>query len=343
MLAISGVVLTADRRLPDESLQDLVRAWAGPAPLSEKEWSRLSSGQPLAMIIDADRSMEMSAVGAIRIGVTPDAFISRLRQIEEIERGSTVLQIGRFSGTPAIADVAGLTLDNKDIERLADCRPGDCGIQLPATAVARAQAAVTSDKDVEAGNAMFRQFLVDLVRGYQSGGDAALEPYVDRESPLSVHAAFTALDSGRRVLAARVPAIARDIAGYPRTRPPGSHEFFYWSKLKFGFKPTVRVNHVLICPVADQQATGLRYVVVSKQLYASHYFDAALEWRMIVADRETGHTVLVYRTDVRSRTLDGFTASLFRGVVKSRARGGLERYLLTVKKSMETSRTAAHR
>jgi hypothetical protein len=341
-LVLAGAIVGADTAARDEALQDLVRAWAGPAaPLNDKEWSRLSGGQPIAMMVDADRSMEMSAVGAIRIEVTPDEFIRRLRQIEQIERGSTVLQIGRFSPSPAIGDVSGLTLDDKDIERLSDCRPGDCGLQLPAHAIARAQATLKGSAVNGAGQAVFREFLVDLVRGYQQRGDAALEPYVDRDEPLSVHGAFTALDSGRRVLASRVPAIARDIAGYPRTRPPGSHEFFYWSKLKFGFKPTVRVNHVLICPVPDQ-TSGLRYVVVSKQLYASQYFDAALEWRMVVADRDTGHTVLVYRTDVRSRTLDGFTASLFRGIVKSRARGGLERYLLTVKKSMESPVTAGN-
>ena len=340
-LLVTGAVAVAERGGDDAALQDLVRAWAGPAvPLNENEWSRLSGGQPIAMMIDADRAAEMSAVGAIRIGVSPDAFVARLRQIEQIERGSTVLQIGRFSPTPTIADVGGLTLDEADLERLADCRPGDCGIQLPASAIARAQSRLGSSNHAGPGNTLFRQFLVDLVRTYQARGDAALEAYVDRDEPLSVHDAFTALDSGRRVLAARVPAIARDIAGYPRTRPPGSHEFFYWSKLKFGFKPTVRVNHVLICPVQDQPA-GLRYVVVSKQLYASHYFDAALEWRMVVADRTTGGTVLVYRSDVRSRTLDGFTASLFRGVVKRRARGGLERYLLTVKKSMETPTRAS--
>jgi hypothetical protein len=339
-LVLAGAAVVSGRAR-DDALHDFVRAWTGStAPLNAREWARLSGGQPMAMMIDADRAAEMSAVGAIRIDVTPDEFVGRFQQIEQIERGSTVMQIGRFSPTPAVADVASLTLDPEDVDRLEDCRPGDCGLQLPAHAIARAQSTLAGRSgNTEAGHGLFREFLVDLVRNYQARGDDAFEPYVDRGKPLSVRDAFSALDSGRRVLAARVPAIARDIAGYPRTRPPGSHEFFYWSKLRFGFKPTVRLNHVMICPVHDHPG-GLRYVVVSKQLYASHYFDAALEWRMVVADPDSGGTVLVYRSDVMSRTLDGFTASLFRGIVKSRARGGLERYLLTVKKSMETPPTA---
>jgi hypothetical protein len=323
----------------DEGIQELVRAWAGPVPaLDDKDWSRLTGGQPIAMIVDSDRSGEMSAVGAIRIGVAPAQFVERFRRIEDIERGSTVLQIARFSDSATLQDVRGLTLEDADVDRIAGCRPGDCGMQLPPSVIARAQTAFSSaPKSAEAANGLFREYLVNLVRSYRARGDAALEPYVDRREPLSVVDAFTALDTGRRVLAERVPAIARDLAGYPRTRPHGSQEFFYWSKLKFGFKPTVRVNHVLVCPVQDHPA-GLRYVIVSKQLYASHYFDAALEWRMVVADRDTGGSVLVYRTDVRSRTLGGFGATLFRGVVKSRARAGLERYLVTVKSSMEKAR-----
>ena len=322
----------------DADVQEMVRAWAGPAaPLSDREWQRLSGGEPIAMILDAARKDEMSAVGAIRIGVTPDEFVGRFRRIEQIERGSTVLQIGRFGSAVALADVGGLTLDDEDVNRIASCRPGNCEMQLPARIVARAERDVrTAPERHGAAQQLFREFLVELVTTYRASGDSALEPYVDRDQPLSVRDAFVALDSGRRVLAARVPAIARDIAGYPRTRPPGSQEFFYWSKLRFGFKPTVRVNHVLVCPVENHPG-GLRYVIVSKQLYASHYFDAALEWRMLVEDRDTGGTVLVYRNDVRSRTLDGFAASLFRGIVKRRAKGGLERYLLTVKKSMEAA------
>jgi hypothetical protein len=342
---LAAAPLLSSSRARDADVQDLVRAWAGPAaaPLSDKEWRRLSGGEPIAMILDAERRAELSAVGAIRIaGVTPDEFVARFRRIEQVERGSTVLQIAQFGETASLADVGGLTLEAEDVDRLADCRPGQCDLQLPARVIARARAAMpAAPARAAAANQLFREFLVDLVRTYRTTGDAALEPYADRDEPLSVRDAFAALDSGRRVLARRVPAIARDIAGYPRTRPAGSHEFFYWSKLRFGFKPTVRVNHVLLCPVQDHPG-GLRYVIVSKQLYASHYFDAALEWRMVVADRDTGGTVLVYRSDVRSRTLDGFAASLFRGIVKSRAKGGLERYLRTVKTSMEApTRTAS--
>ena len=337
LISAALAVPTATSPGADDALQDMVSAWAGPSnALDDKQWARLSSGQPIAMIVDSQQTAEMSAVGAIRIAVSPDEFVRRFREIETIERGSTVLQISRFADVPSVNDVRPLTLDREDVERIAECRPGDCDIQLPARVITRARAeSVGTDA---AANALFREYLVDLVRAYRTRGDAALEPYVNREEPLSVAEAFRVLDSGRRVLAQRVPAIARDIDGYPRTRPPGSNEFFYWSKLKFGFRPTIRVNHVLMAPVADHPS-GLRHVIISKQLYASHYFDAALEWRMVVADRTSGGTVLVYRTDVRSQSLTGFTASLFRGVVRSRARGGLERYLLTIKKSMESGAT----
>jgi hypothetical protein len=337
--ALVTSVLARPSARADDALQDLVTAWAGPSnALDAKDWKRLSNGDPIAMIVDSQQPAEMSAVGAIRLAVSPDEFVRRFRRIEDIERGSTVLQISRFGDVPSLQDVGPLTLDSDDVERIAECRPSDCDIQLPERIIARARQQHIGTP--AAANTLFREYLVELVKSYRARGDAALEPYVNRDEPLSVAAAFRALDAGRRVLAQRVPAIARDIDGYPRTRPAGSDEFFYWSKLKFGFRPTVRVNHVLMAPVGNHPS-GLRHVIISKQLYASHYFDAALEWRMVVADRTTGGSVLVYRTDVRSRSLTGFTASLFRGIVRSRARAGLERYLLTIKKSMETGTALA--
>ena len=38
--------------------------------------------------------------------------------------------IGRFSHPPRIEDLQGLTLDDKDLEDIRKCEPGDCGVKL---------------------------------------------------------------------------------------------------------------------------------------------------------------------------------------------------------------------
>ena len=90
-------------------------------------------------------------------------------------------------------------------------------------------------------------------------------------------------------------------------------EFFYWTVVDFGMKPTIRVNHVVIHPLAERSSTGIAYAIATKQLYASHYFHTTLELRFL-ADRidRTGRAASTLISVTRSRS-DGMTG--FRGVV----------------------------
>ena len=63
---------------------------------------------------------------------------------------------------------------------------------------------------------------------------------------------------------------------------PNADSFLYWQSAKFGLKPTIRINHLTI---ADEQT---HVVVVSKMLYASHYFWTAIELRVLVPDPARG-------------------------------------------------------
>jgi hypothetical protein len=85
---------------------------------------------------------------------------------------------------------------------------------------------------------------------------------------------------------------------------------------------------------------GLRYAITSKQIYASHYFDAALELRLVLADQARGgnSSMLIYSSDARSRALTGVVGGFLRGQVRSRARAALEHYLNTTKSAVEGRR-----
>ena len=90
---------------------------------------------------------------------------------------------------------------------------------------------------------------------------------------------------------------------------------FYWEKVNFGLRPTLRLVHAAVYRSSSQQPV---YAAAAKQLYASHYFHTALEIRTIVnepAQPDAG-TYLVVVNVARS---DGLTG-LFGGVVKSKVR-----------------------
>ena len=320
---------------------DLVRVLIGHSAFGERHWQRFEGGGAVAALSTSADPAQVSLVGAVRVDVPPDTFVDRFRQIERIERGKTVRQIGRFSQVPCIEDLAALTLDPRDLDSLRDCRPGDCGLQLPGEAIERLRAVSDAPGSGDATARVvneYRRFLIELISDYRRQGLASLDGYHDKGEPLSVGDAFTRLLARPGTPMQHLPELSRTLRAYPRPATGGTDEFFYWSSLDFGLKPTLRINHVMIHPVRDRE-DGLRYAIASKQIYASHYFDAALELRMVVADpARAGQTILVYSSEARSRSLTGVIGGFLRGQVKSRARAALEHYLHTTKAAVEGRR-----
>ncbi len=156
-------------------------------------------------------------------------------------------------------------------------------------------------------------------------------------------AEFAALDAQHAVPAELTTLVQRVLDG-PRAPLGNSEEFYYWNKGEFGMKPTTRVNRVVIFPVAGQgeRPDGIRYAVATVQLYASHYFSATFELRTIVDDdAQPGKAFyLLYTSRSRVNGLTGFVGSFIRPIAKSRARSGMERYLLNTRKAVEAAYAA---
>jgi hypothetical protein len=120
------------------------------------------------------------------------------------------------------------------------------------------------------------------------------------------------------------------LLNYPKATLPKSTSFLYWQEAKFGLKPTIRINHLTVAEEATHTA------VVSKMLYASHYFWTALELRVLVPDPARGAGfwfVSINRS--RSDGLSGFVGSLIRGKVRGEAQEGMQAMLSVTKAMME--------
>ena len=127
-----------------------------------------------------------------------------------------------------------------------------------------------------------------------------------------------------------LPGLKKYLLDYPKVMLPNAESFLYWQNAKFGLKPTIRINHVTI---SNQQTHA---VVVSKMLYASHYFWTAIELRVLVPDPARGHGVwFVTVNRSRSDGLSGFVGSIIRGKVRSEAEQGMNAALKITKTRME--------
>ena len=132
-----------------------------------------------------------------------------------------------------------------------------------------------------------------------------------------------------------MPELYDYLRDYPSGKPETAEEFFYWSKVNFGLRDTVRLNHVVVYRDPNVPA---EVTIASKMLYATHYFHTALDLRYFTRDAgREGSRGFYLMTMLRSRT-DGMTGVLG-GMIRRRAvKGsseGLSKHLLAIKRDLE--------
>jgi hypothetical protein len=130
-----------------------------------------------------------------------------------------------------------------------------------------------------------------------------------------------------------VPGLAEHLKAFPSSRLPGTEDFLYWSKEKFGFTPFITVTHVTIAPVTPGTA-----VIASKDVYSSRYLDASLTLT-IASDAVGGPAAfyLVYVNRSRTSALTGHFASLRRTIVEHAEKSNINESLNIVKLRLEGS------
>jgi len=313
-------------------------AWK--AGLSASDSRALEAGAAVIRDLDTPVREELAYVGMVYVDAPSDRFIVRFRDIVQFERGPGVPQIGRFGNPARLEDLESLTLPAADVTALATCRPGRCDMKLSATAMRQFQDEVnwSSPNAVHQANALIREMILDLVRRYQVDGNAALGRYDDGDDPLLVAEQFRAILASRDHLPVAVPALFAYLDDYPRGRPAGAHDFFYWTVVDFGLKRTVRVNHVTIYPLAPGTPASTAYVIAIEQLYASHYFHTTLELRFLADDDGPSgepRTLLVSITRSRSDGMTGFKGLFLRPAISRRSREAVRGYLEHVKQQVE--------
>ena len=300
----------------------------------------LDAGSAVIKSLDTPVREELAYAGVVYIDSPAESFINRFRDIERFESGSGIPQIGRFGSPPQLEDLASFTLPQADLKALPKCRPGDCDVKLSAAAMRRFRNEVdwSSPNAAHQADEVAREMILDLVLRYQADGNAALGYYDDGDDPLPVAEQFHALLASGDPLPVPIPDFLAYLDDYPRSRLPGSEDFFYWTVVDFGLKPTIRVNHVTIHPLAVGLSSRVAYVIAIKQLYASHYFYTTLELRFLVNDdRRSGRrgSYLISITRSRNDGMTGFKGFFLRPIISRRSRNAVRGYLEHAKRQVE--------
>jgi len=310
--------------------------------LTPEQIATVDAGRPVAKVLSWGKPSEVYVFGAVHVDAAADAYMAFARDVGRLKGAEGYIAAGEIGDNATVAELNALTVDSDDVKALKNCREGSCDVQLPTASIQAFHEAVNWSRP-DAGdqvNALARQMVLQLIGMYRGGGNGALGEYRDKEHPARIAEQFETMISRASALPEALPELRRYLLEYPRAELPGSESFFYWEKVNFGLKPTIRVNHAVVYRGRTQNRDFSAIAI--KQLYASHYFYTALDTSVCIDDGAAQGPHGFYLLTLKGSQQEGLTGikgSMLRKVVVSKTRSGLEGALASIKRTVEqTSR-----
>jgi len=334
---------TPPPRSPTPWPRQLLGEAAGLSPL---ETAKVEQGDVVVRLLHATTGHEIAVSGAVRVASSKEAYLELAGDVPRLKRGPAVLQLGVFGTLPGDEDVSGLNLDETELAALRRCESGDCSSKLTALdpdAFRRFDwsapgAKVRAEALVQAG-------LAAHVRDYVTRGNAAMMRFDRTRFPTSLAAEFHGVLDASSHATDVAPELATFLEQYAGQPLPGSTEVWYWARETFGLKPVLSAYHVVVYRPPALPDLGL---VVSKQFYASRYFDVSLEITIVADDPTPGgrpRCYLVYVARSRVDSLRGMLGGLKRGAVERESRDATVARLARLRTQLDrlagTSRSSA--
>lgn len=319
---------------PNLSVEVYLRRYVG---LSASQIKALRAGEAVSKTLHSRTPSEIFVFGAVYVNASPDAYLAFATDFDRLKATSGYLAVGKFSTPPQLSDLNGFAFDRDDVKALKKCKPTDCDVQLPEGSMRRIQDAIdwSASSATDQVNRLVQKMALDRLLAYQQEGNVALGVYNDKEHPTDVAGQFHYILSYTRVLPERLPEFYHYLLSYPREKPTNVEDLFYWSKVKFGLKPTLRMVHVVT--TTRDTVNGRGYVVAEKQLYASHYFQTALDLTFCIPEplgAQTGF-YLIKVMGSEQAGLTGFKGSIVRKEAVGRSASTLQKSLISIKKVLE--------
>ena len=335
LLSTLLVCFAASTTLAQTSMAEFQQVLREKASFAEQDLAALQLNQPVVRLVPTSNKREVAVTGLVNINASAEDFLRSYRDSMLQKSNAAILEIGRFGPEPALADLEALSLEAKDIEDLKECVAGDCQVKLSAPMIQRFRNEIdwaAPDYQLRVTN-LFKEMLVAYIKDYRARGEAALIEYSDKRDRVSLATEQRALSSGGGYINSFLADTKSDLQLIQET--------LVWSKIKFGLKPVISVNHISI--YKRNSDVGPQVLVASKQIYANHYFNAFHALTAFV--NVPGATYLVYENRSRADGLEGPFGKIKRGVVEKKALEGLRGIIAQSKASLEspalTAATAA--
>jgi hypothetical protein len=304
--------------------------------LNDEQIKNIRSGKAVAKILDSPTPDEVYVFGSVYMNSTPERYLKFASDIDALRKVPNYLAIQKFSNPPNLSDLEGFTLEEEDIKELKKCQPEHCEIQLPSEAMDTFKQSINwSAPDVaDQVNRLGQKMALEALDRYIQGGNTALGTYRDKHNPAVVADTFQRLLSRSKGLPVYLPVLDQYLLDYPKANSDGIESQFYWEKVNFGLKPTLRILQAIV--YRDKDSASPRYAIAVKQLYASHYFETALDLTICVPDHERPGMYVITLKGSSQAGLTGFKGGIVRKVAVDKTRSSLEKALATIKQKLES-------
>jgi len=306
--------------------------------LTQDQIAAIGMGQTVTKALPSRTPAEVFLFGAVYIHAASEAYLQFARDYDRLRKLPNYLALGVFSNPPQLSDLQGFSFDDDDIQDLKDCKPGNCLIQAPASSIEELHRSVDwSAPDVtEQVNQLLRKDALEFLLAYQRDGNQALGVYNDKRNPTVVPQQFAYMLSYATALPEHLPDFYQYLLAYPNARPANIEDTFYWAKVKFGLKPTLRIIHVVTMRggATDEAACA----IAEKQLYSSHYFETALDLSFCVSgSNDPAHPgfYLIKTMGSEQAGLTGLKGSIVRNAAVGRSVSNLRNALTAIRNTLE--------
>jgi len=289
--------------------------------------------------LDSPTADQVFVFGSVYINSTPERYLKFASDLDALRKLPSYLALRKFSDPPQLSDLAGFTMDEEDFKQLKNCKPGHCEVQLPSEAMEEFQRSVNWDAPDanDQADRLAQQMALQALLHYQQGGNSALGTYRDKNHPAAVAETFASLLSRSKALPVYLPQLREYLLNYPKTDSSQIESQFYWEKVNFGLKPTIRIVQAVL--FRGVSPTDPEYAVAVKQLYASHYFESALDLTVCVRDRQKTNPSGFYLITLKGSQqagLTGFKGGIVRKVAVDKTRSSLEKAMASIKQKLES-------
>jgi hypothetical protein len=308
------------------------------AGLNEGQIAAIRSGKALAKVVESPTPDEVYVFGSVYVEATPESYVKLDSDIDALRKLPSYLAIQTFSDPPQLSDLEGFTLDEQDMKELKNCKPGHCQLQLPTEVMEDFQQSIDWSAP-DAGdrvNRLAQRLALQALREYIQGGNTALGAYRDKKHPAAVAETFATLVGRFEALPVYLPELNEYLLEYPKAKSDHVQAGFYWEKVNFGLKPTFRIVQKIVYRGAIGKEPA--YALAEKQIYASHYFQTALDLTVCVKDVQRPGFYIITVKGSKQAGLTGLKGSIVRKVAVDKTRSSLERVLVTIKQKLESQR-----